>query len=473
MSKIQAYNLGSLQLKVSPFLHKRGEMVRALNIQRDSVGAWKKRPGYATYLGTPDNDQVTDLFSWLQNDGNTLYTYRKSGSILYYSTQGTDAWTVCGNGTLTEGGHVGHAVLDNTMIIGDGTAATRHTTSGTDFTNTTNAPLAEHFTQYQSRIWVGRGTAEEGTATDLIFSTTGTATDWTTDSSSIRIPGEGRISSVFTAGDRVIITKDSGNLFKYDGFSLVDLATDLGPTSPYSVGNIEDFRLYLNRRGVFGYGGVRPELTSLSIERQIYNDAGNGIAGTVFDNAPGVVHKYDYFVGVGTVVDDLINGTVADAVLKYDFQLDEWVNWKFANRPYAFHSYKDEDGVERMIFGDNGGQCYTLGGTDLNDNGSAIETAMEFIDHHGEPEYDKKYNYYWFFFNPGMQGKVQIAVTDTFTKRTKRWVDLGQARDGVIEGKFPAGTKGKLLNIRIYESSMESRFQFYGYAIDADSERKK
>src|SRR3990167_3072988 len=479
--KIRTYQLGSLNLKVSPFLHANGELLRAVNVERDTIGAWKKRRGYVTYLGTPDNAQVTTLFSWRQNDDTTLLTYRKSGGTLYYSTAGTGSWTIAGNGTLTAASHVGHTVLDNILILGDGTAATRHSIGtlvgagggGTAFTATSGAPLAEHFTQYQGRVWAARGTSVTGTNTDMFYSTTGTATDWTTDSSSIRIPGSGRVNALFKSNDRLVATKDLGQMYRYDGFNLVDLATDLGPTSAYSIGNVEDFRLYLNRRGVFGYGGNRPEIVSNPIQRQIYNNNGSAIAGTVFDNAPGVVHNYDYFASVGTVTDDLTNETIADCVLKYDYQLNEWVNWKFANRPYAFHSFKDRNVDQQLIFGDNGGQCYQLSGTATTDNGNTIESVLEGVLHFGAPESEKKFNHIWAFTNPGCQAKIQVAVADTFTKSKLNWVDLKATGDGITECKFPQGFQGKLLFWKLYEASRNAPWNFHGFTVDVDIEDKK
>ena len=177
MAIYRVYNLGELQLKVSPFLQQKGSLLRSLNAERDSIGAYTKRPGYDTYLGTPDNDQVNTLFSWTKNDGTTLYTYRYSGSVLYYSTQGTGDWTVCGAGTFTPDSKIGYTSYDDVMIVGDGTAVTRHTTTGTSFTTTSGAPLSSQFVEYQGRIYSGRGTANAGTDTNLFYSTTGTVSD--------------------------------------------------------------------------------------------------------------------------------------------------------------------------------------------------------------------------------------------------------------------------------------------------------
>src|SRR3990167_3056988 len=114
------FNIGGINHIVNPLLQPADNLLRAVNVETDVIGAKKKRPGYITYLGTPDNNTVNTLFDWHRNSGTQFWNYRASGSSLYYSTQGTGAWTICGNGTISEGAHVGHAVLNDVMIIGDG-----------------------------------------------------------------------------------------------------------------------------------------------------------------------------------------------------------------------------------------------------------------------------------------------------------------------------------------------------------------
>ena len=110
MSDLRAYNLGGLNLKTSPFLHKEGEMIRCVNVENDMMGAKKKRPGYNTYL-TSLGAEITSLFNWTKDDGVTFWNYAVAGGTLHYSQQGTGAWTVCGNGTLTNNARPGYAVL--------------------------------------------------------------------------------------------------------------------------------------------------------------------------------------------------------------------------------------------------------------------------------------------------------------------------------------------------------------------------
>lgn len=459
MSKIRILNLGSLNLKVNPLLLKDGDMIRCVNVEDDQIGALKKRPGYTTYLASL-GAQVDSLWNFQLNNGTQFWNYAAAGGSVFYSTQGTGDWTICGNGTMTSGAPIFNAVSENTMLICDGTVATRHTTNGTSFTNTTVAPIARGMIEYQNRIYA------IGTASTLFWSNAGTPTDWTNDSSSINIPGPGGLSVVYKADDRLITAKNSGVMHRWDGYNLFDLTTKLGPTSAQSVGEVEGYRFGLSRLGIFGYSSGKPELLSNAIEKQIYNDAGEGIAGTTFDNAPGAVHQYDYYLSAGNVTDDLTDETVSNCIEKYNYQQNTWRNHSFANKPTSFLSYKDASGVQQFIFGDATGQCYTYGGTVTNDNGSPVEAVMEFVIHGGMPETEKEWKYCWFLFNPGCTAKVQVATANTFTKGTKKWIDLGDAIDGVVEFKG-TGQRSRLLFVKIVESSRNARFNMYGFAYDA------
>jgi len=457
--------LGGINTYLSPLLKGEGELIRGVNVDTFPYGAKTKRAGYNTHLSTLGT-QVNTLFNWTKNDGTTFYNYAAAGTLLTYSAQGTGAWTTCGNGTITANSHIGHAVLDNTLVICDGAGSTRHTTSGTAFTNTTLAPPAVDLAQYQGRIYAA------GTSSTLFYSTVNDATNWnttgTSTSSSFTIPGAGKLSRIFKVADRLTAAKNSGLLFKWDGHSLVDTSSKLAPSSPYSVAQSEGYYLWQNRLGYFGYGGGKPQLLSNPIQRQIYNDSGSAIVGTVFDNAPAEVYKYDYLCSVGDTTDDFTNETVTNCIQKYNFQHNEWLNYSFANKPTAFLSYTDTSGNEQLIFGDATGQCYQRSGTATSDNGTPISTVLEFIHHGGVPQFEKKWDWFTGFFNPGNEAKVQVAVGDTLTRDTLKWQEVGDCSDGVAEFRFPGGTRGRFLFVKIYESSRENRFTFYGYDVQAE-----
>ena len=310
---------GSLNLAVNPLAIKPGDMIRCQNVETDQFGAKKKRPGYTTYLGTmPNGSVVSDLLNFQLDNGTQFWNYAFAGGNLYYSQQGTGDLTICGNGTLDATGTLCAAVSENTLLIGDGVSATRHSTDGTSFTNTTAAPIAVDMEPYQNRIYIA------GTASTLFWSNTGTPTDWTNDSSSINIPGPGKLTTLRKLSDRLVTGKNSGIQHRWDGYNLFDLSTTLAPTSSRSLSQVEGVDFGLNRLGVFTYNASSPELISNPIEKQIYNDSNEGIIGTTFDNAPGIAHKYEYMLSIGTVTDDLTDETISDCILVYDYQADEW-----------------------------------------------------------------------------------------------------------------------------------------------------
>lgn len=463
MKTIRVQNLGGLNLYTNPTIPRANDLIRAKNVISEPYGAKSKRPGYITYLGTADGSAVNSLFSWTQDDGS-LFVYRASGSKLYYSTNGTTAWAVCGNGTITAGDHVGFSVLGNTLIVGDSSGSTRHSTNGTSFTNTTLAPVSPDFVQFQNRIYT------LGTSSTTTYSVTNDATNWgitgTSDSSSFTVPGEGKNYSIFKQNDKVHVTKKNGAIYSWDGYRLRDLATKEGPSSPYSVVQTEDFYFWLNRKGIQGFAGDKPQLISNAVQPLIFNNAGSGVAGGTFDTAPGVIHNFDYFLSLGSVSEDYSGYDYPDCVLKYDYQKNEYLTFQFNNFPTAYHSFKDVNGNNTLIWGSSGGQCYQYSGTATTDNGAAIEAILEFIIDAEASDIDKEWRWLKLFFNPGANAKIQVAHEHTYNNQSKKWIEIGDAKSGVVEYRFPSGSQSKLLFLRIYDSSKNTRFSFYGYSID-------
>ena len=458
MDPQRVLTLSGLNLKVNPLVINPGEMIRCINMETDYVGGKKKRPGYGTYQAGSLGTTVTKMFTWRKNNGTQFWNYACAGGSLFYSTQGTGAWTICGGGTLTNGARPGNVDIQGTlMMIGDGTAATRHTTNGTSFTNTTSAPASNQFVDYQNRVYA-MGTLA------LHWSVAGSPTDWSSaDSSSINLPGVGRPLYAVKSSDRVNVGKSGGNIYSYDGYNLYDLSTNLAYSSPYSIGDVEGFKFGLNRLGYFGFNANKPEIISNPIERQIYNDRGSGITGGTFDLAPGIVHRYDYLCSVGTVTEDLTDETINNLIHRYDFQLDQWDNWDFANLPTAFGTFTDVDGNNQLLFGDNNGQTYVYGGTTTSDAGNSISSVMEFVIHAGAPETKKRWEYLWFFTNPGNEAYAYVACVDAVNKRFKNYKKVGQLTDGFNEYRFEAQSS-TLCFVKIVESSRNSRFQFNGFA---------
>jgi hypothetical protein len=236
MASVPIYSISGLNLQTSPLQQSPGETLVAINVDFDPIGGVTKRPGLITHLGTADGSAITSLFSFQTSTGTAPTLYRSSGSTLYYSSQGTAAWAVAGNGTISSSGTVRSGILNDVLVIGDGVGSTRHTTNGTSFTDTTLAPIARDFVDYQQRMYA------VGTASDLFYSTTSDATNWntsgTSDSSSLNIPGAGRLTRAVKLSDRIITHKSSGLMHRWDGYALVDMATRQGMSSSCPAFNL-------------------------------------------------------------------------------------------------------------------------------------------------------------------------------------------------------------------------------------------
>lgn len=460
----QYFQTGGVDTYTNPLLND-GQLIHGVNVISFPYGAKAKRAGYTDYLNVPDTSPVKRLWQFQKNNGTQFFNYRASGSSIYYSTQGTGNWTICGNGTIANGAYVDYAFLADTMIIGDGIGSTRHTTNGTSFTDTVLAPVAPYFEQYQNRIYAA------GTASTLFYSSANDPTNWntagTSDSSSFQIPGGGKLSKPFKVADRLIAPKNNRLMFRWDGYSLVDMATTYGPSSPFSVGEAEGYRFYVNQYGNYGFGGGNPELLSNAIQRQFYSNTGLAINGTVFPTIPGVAWRYDYLASVGSVTDNFTNRTMNNCIINYNFQKNEYLNWSFANKPTAFMSALDIDGNTNMYFGDTDGNTFIMDPEFTGDQNAAITSEMVFV-YTASTVLKKNWRFLRGVFNPGCQAKMQIATSDFYTYSRLKWQEIGDFTDGVAEYRFPPGSQSRFLFIRIYESSSDPAFVYYGLELDFD-----
>src|SRR5205085_3732774 len=124
--------------------------------------------------------------------------------------------------------------------------------------------------------------------------------------------------------------------------------------------------------------------------------------------------------------------------------------------------YKDASGVQQFIFGDATGQCYTYNSGN-SDNGAPIETSLQLIVHANAPFLSKEWGYIEVTTNPGCEAKLQVATADTFSRASKKWVELGNLTDGLSQFRIPTEiARGKLFFIRIYDSGSTKPFVLYG-----------
>ncbi len=502
---IEYFNPTGINTYQNP-LQTDSQLIHSVNMYSPGLGVMQKRAGYNAFLTPPDNNQVNSLFAYPNQNGTQLFLYRAAGSRLYYSAQGTGAWTVAAGsmggdhgGTITTNSHVQGVIVNNVLLIGDGAGSTRHTTNGTVFTDTSLAPVGQYFAQYQ-----GRAYTTTGTNSVMSYSDANDITNWntggTSDSSSLTIPDEGAAGPMFVAGDRLIITKTRGKMFNWDATSLVDMATKYGPTMPWALGNIDDSWLYTNQYGQFSFDGANRKLISNPVQRQFYNRQNTGI-GTARIGATsaacGAAYIWDYLVTMGTITDDFTGRQIPNAILKYDYQKNSFLNWQFNDNPTSMLSYTDVNNRKQLLFGNALGQCFQLSPTATSDNGIAISSEMIFLFTYASQSQvmsptsasivsgeslEKKWNWLRLFLSPGCEVNVQFAFSNTLTYQHLKWSeavntaqrtgDYWQFADGIMEMRFPDDPnnppRSRFLFLRLYERSDNSTWQYFGAQIDAE-----
>lgn len=458
-------NTTGINTYINPLLQD-GQLIHCNNFVSFPFGAKTKRAGFSLE-GTINTGTVTALWNFPRSDGTTYYG--QLGSLVYCSNTGFDSLgTIVTNGTVSATTTVGYSFLGDTMVIGDGVGSTKYSTNGGTFVDMGLAPIAKHFEQYQNRIYA------MGTASTIFYSTTNDATNWntsgTSDSSSFTVPGAGRGGKIFKTADQLIIPKTSGLLYKWDGYQLIDMSTNYGPQAQYSLAKSEDYYFYVNSLGINGYGGAKPKLLSNAIQGQFYSDGTSGVFNNSGYNLGTIIaecYRYDYLASVGTITDGFVNRTLANGIIKYDFQKNEFLNWSLGTAPTAFFTDLTGAGQE-FYYGDRGGNVWKYDKDAYSDNtGRSIPCELIMVFHYGEPEFDKNWNYYRGIFNPGCEARVQVSCSNTYNYTNLKWQDLGDCTSGVVEYKFTGDRTSKFLFVRIYESSTVSRTTYYGCSIDA------
>lgn len=488
---VSNYQMPGLNLYINPLFNgymdtimsMDGQIIRSINLESVPTGAKRKRPGYTTFLNSLGT-QTNNLFSWNNSQANQIYVYNyTAGTLFYYdATAGTGtSWLPCGNGTFgvsnsgsNPGQYLGHAfMLGTSMICGDGVGSSRHTTDGTSFTNTTLAPVAAYWVTYQNAIYAGGGT--QAVSPSVLFNSNASdATNWvisgTTSTSSLGIPDDGFINQLFVLAQNLFIGKTTGRLFRWDGYNLWDQSSLNGPISPFSYAAKEGVGFWLSTDGIMMSQGDTPSLISNAIQPQIYNHNNTGIAAGSFSTAPGVIHRYDYLLAVGSIQDDVSNEPMNNAVIKYNIQQNEFLNYQFNDNPTAWTTYKDYQSNYKLLFGGTAGQVFLYGGpngTTTSDNGVSIPCVIDMVFNFNTPYLQKDWRWLWAFFNPGCQAQISIATSDTFDRGKKNWIDIGDASSGVVQYRFPQGLRSRLLWVRIKEESQSSRLDLLGISLQA------
>lgn len=470
MAKAQVFNLRNLNTGKNPMLLDDGELIQAVNVDSTPFGAKTKRPGLTQYLGTLSAQRAESLFSFAQGTNTssayTFWNYIQENSVLFYSVNGTGVWTVVGNGTFPTTGPLMSSVLADTLIVGDPEGTVRHTANGTSLTNTSGPPAPGAMAEYHQRIYIGGYYSS-----NLFWSNVGTASDWTNDSSSILIPGPGRIRSLYKSiDDKLMIGKETGELYSWDEVNLEKVSKENGPSSRRSLAVADDKYYYLNWKGVYRQDIGLPTQISAPVENYINDRSGSAIPAAHFGTAQGGAYGDKYYCTIGSATPDSVLGS--SSVLVYDTRMNDWSLYSSQITFNSYLSFVNSVGSNQFVVGNStagthAGIAYTFNGTQTSDANFPIYSVIEAV-FHAKTLQEKKWNYLWALFNPGCEANIQIATANSFREADKNWLDIGDTKTGVVEFKFPEGSRSRFLFIKVTDSTTTIPFIWYGYEVDFD-----
>lgn len=491
---VDYYNPTGINTWQNP-LQTDGQLIHAVNVVSLGQGLKAKRPGYGTFLGNLGG-QINQLFDFPFQNGTQLFLYAAVGTTLMYSTQGTAPFVQASPGSIANNQHVGNAVFNNILTIGDGVNNLLTSSNGTSFSSPGSAPVAQNMAVFHNRLYT-----VDGTSSIINYSVANDPTNWqnsgTSDSSFITAVAAGACNAVYKAGDQLIINKNRGDMFTWDDTTLTDMSTNLGATSPWSIAQIDQDWFYINQLGIFQFDGATKTVLSDAIQNEFFNRQNTGIGTASWATAPATTHYWDYLVAVGNITDDFTQRSINNAIIKFDFQKNEFLNWSFNDAPTAIHGYVDINLKRQLIFGNASGQIFQMDLTKTSDNGFPIPTEMVFLFNYANSSeaftqssasavtgssWEKDWRWLRAFFTPGCEINCEYAFSNSLDYSRLKWSetintkigqgDYWQFSDGVLEIRFQSNPnnppRSRYLFVRYYESSSTSIWRFYGQQIDAN-----
>lgn len=471
MAKQRVYNFAGLNNKQSPLLHDVGELLYCKNLTTTIRGAKTKRNGYSLLGTLAGGGNVTSLYTWVNNAGTKQY-HAYANNLLYRSTTGT-SWSQVTYGTF--GGTIGTAdpkwaTMGSQTFVAAGSQLL-YTNDGTTFGTIALAPTSPvDLLVYRQRLFVGAGTI-------LYASVLGTPDNWSlaveNPSFSEPMEGKGRISGLFVNNDEIIINQTYGDIIHYDGYRKYQSPSSDGVGYKYSIGNVKGVTFYSNNNSIYGFT-TEPQRIGEIIDPLYLSSSATDSDTDYYTNtgAIGAGYRDKYYLYLGSVSNPTYENPVflgrAESNLSVIYDVD-YNEWETMTTYDPITSLYNDNGVysKGLMFGSSSGQVFMFDSS-YSDNGQPIECEM--IGYLGlqEPDRDKLVKRIVAHASPGCGAKFQVAMGDDFDYEKLQWTDIGDLYGGIRKWQAPDGLRGKYLFYRLYESSTNKSFTFYGFTVIFD-----
>ena len=376
MANLLVSNLsGGMNAKASPLILRDSECELILNYKLDTVGSLTKRNGFSVFA-----DQATDNMTC-----NGLYQYTKTSaaakttqlmvnnatggatSTIFYNNGGV--WTNSKTGLTKDKKTRFVTFLDYVFYVNGADVMGSSTDPLTPTWGTTNCLTVIKPTYaaiFQDRLYVANGAVSNFSRLWFSSLPAGGAITWDSTNDWVDInPDDGdSITALENNGNRLLVFKNRA-LYRWTfGQVEPDRLLGVGTSSQESVKTNFDVGLtfFANQRGVYAYGGERPNLISRKIQK--YVDAVSD-----WTNVFGEVDEDHYYLFVGNITVD--GRTFTNTMFVYNVSLDAWTVYTLTEKITWMARLIETSPVEKIYFGNNDGDTF-LWNSGTTDNTAEI-----------------------------------------------------------------------------------------------------
>jgi hypothetical protein len=418
----------------------------------------------------------TNYVKWAGTTSN-LYS---NGSLKKSTNSGS---TYAANTTIVDGGFMlylltgckmGHTVLNNLLILGNGGDYTQKY-DGVTFTDMTTAPRCPYWLTYKGRAYCFK---PDYNGSRGFFSKTNDATSWTNDPNDVSTGNyfdidpdyHGDIVGAEVIDDRIIVHKEQGSYrIIPDEFGrpseILPVPTKKTATSHWAITQVNGKSYYPATDGqVYTHTGTEPSLISFAIK-----DLAEGITDSLRSSlVAGEWRNFYYLSAVGDITENAIFGTngvartFSNAVLVFNTLLNEWYLYTFGHKPTCFATFNDSAGKEYLFFGDNNGYTWKFG----------VGTLDGTLPVHGEIEiwpmylgqFDSKKDIDYISVMGQMGNEAQILYNFDFGD----WQSVGDLKGQLaVRSVLDMGGSRRNIGFKIIDSSTTTESIIYGFGVNA------
>ncbi len=418
---------------------------------------------------------ATNYYDWY----GSVYDVYANGSAKYSTDSGTTYSALTGELDLgfvlnVQGGsRCGSAILNNKLLLGNGSNKTCYTSDGVNFTDIADAPPCKYWIQWKGRVF---GIGSPLAPSRLYYCRSMDLTSWANDPASVDSGGYLDVSPDFggggigldVEGDRLIVHKE-GCAYRVApdefGRPVNCMSIGVSTSSHWSIGKSQDFNIgyFFDKNGFYEHTGETPKLISSPIQ-----DLVEGVTDSSMSDLFGHFFGYKYYCTMGASVteDERLGGrTFTNPLFVYDVRLQECYLYTLGHVPTCFASWRDSSDVYNMYMGDTLGNTFKWDGT-YADNTTAIDGEIETWDiDFGSPHLKKHYERAWFYANPGCQSNILVGFDDG------DFSSIGDASKGEVQRVFGDEAQNKNnITLRILDSSSTVSSTFFGMVVRVVSE---